>query len=124
MEHPTVGGEWERIRDAGGGALEPIGDGEGSPLERAAGLELERITAALEDSAAPNTLRGLRRQAERDAAAEHPRGRGQAEALRRGSVEAAAALAAADGTVRGLRDAALLRLGSDCFLRVSELACP
>ncbi len=42
--------------------------------------------------------------------------------MRRGSVDAAAALSARDGSRRGLRDAAILRLGSDCLLRVSELA--
>jgi len=38
------------------------------------------------------------------------------------SAKGAKALAARDGSRRGLRDAAILRLGSDCLLRVSELA--
>lgn len=61
------------------------------------------------------TLRALkRRHAER--------GRGQVDGLRRSDVDAVARLAAAEGTLLGLRDAALLRLGSDAFLRISELA--
>ncbi len=50
------------------------------------------------------------------------RGRGQVDGLRRKDVDTAARLAAAEGTMLGLRDAALLRLGSDAFLRISELA--
>ncbi len=47
---------------------------------------------------------------------------GPVDGLRRKDVDAAARLAAAEGTMIGLRDAALLRLGSDAFLRISELA--
>ncbi len=50
------------------------------------------------------------------------RGRGQVEGLKREHVAAAARRAEADGTKAGLRDAALLRLGSDGLLRISELA--
>ena len=50
------------------------------------------------------------------------RGRGQVAGLKREDVEAAARLAAVEATTAGLRDAALLRLGSDGFLRISELA--
>ncbi|MCY4019732.1 MAG: tyrosine-type recombinase/integrase [Chloroflexi bacterium] len=50
------------------------------------------------------------------------RGRGPAAGIRRASLEAAAALAAGAGSPFGLRDAAILRLGSDCLLRVSEIA--
>ncbi len=50
------------------------------------------------------------------------RGRGQVEGLKREQVAAAARRAEADGTKAGLRDAALLRLGSDGLLRISELA--
>ncbi|MYH26807.1 MAG: tyrosine-type recombinase/integrase [Holophagales bacterium] len=60
------------------------------------------------------TLRALKRQ-------HAERGRGQVDGLRRKDVDAAARLAAAEGTLLGLRDAALLRLGSDAFLRISEL---
>lgn len=49
-------------------------------------------------------------------------GRGQVAGLRRSNLEAAAVLAANGGTdAAGLRDAAMLRLGSDGLLRVSEL---
>jgi len=65
------------------------------------------------------TLKGLRRQAAGNGAS---RGRGQAAALRWRAVEAAAVLAASDGSPAGLRDAAILRLMSDGFLRVSECA--
>ncbi len=63
----------------------------------------------------PRTLGRLKRKCA-------DRGRGQVAGFRRGSVTEAATLAAAEGTLAGLRDAALLRLGSDGFLRISELA--
>ena len=47
---------------------------------------------------------------------------GPVDGMRRSEVAAAARLAASEGTLIGLRDAALLRLGSDAFLRISELA--
>lgn len=50
------------------------------------------------------------------------RGRGQVRGLRWADVDAMATLAAADRTLRGLRDAAAIRLGSDAMLRISELA--
>ena len=50
------------------------------------------------------------------------RGRGQVDGLRREDAVAAARLAADEGSAHGLRDAALLRLGSDGLLRISELA--
>ncbi len=50
------------------------------------------------------------------------RGRGQAAPLSWAAAEAAASIAAAEGTLAGIRDAALIRVGSDAFLRVSELA--
>ena len=49
-------------------------------------------------------------------------GRGQAAPLSWVAAEAAASIAAATGTLAGLRDAALIRVGSDALLRVSELA--
>ena len=48
-------------------------------------------------------------------------GRGQAKGLTRECAIAAATAASADGTVKGARDAAMLRIASDCLLRVSEL---
>ena len=50
------------------------------------------------------------------------RGRGQVQGLNWEGVDRTAALAANAGSLAGLRDAALLRLGSDALLRVSELA--
>ena len=50
------------------------------------------------------------------------RGRGQVAGLKHEHVAAAAKLAAEEGGLAALRDAALLRLGSDAFLRISELA--
>ncbi len=93
-------------------------------------LDFAAIGAAARDSRMTDprgplsrrALRGLKRQAAQEAAEGEARGRGQVAAFRWRSVEAAAVLAASDGTPAGLRDAALLRLGSDAFLRVSELA--
>ena len=68
------------------------------------------------------TLRGLRRLAAEEAASGTPRGRGQVAGVCWAQSDAAATLAAAAGTLAGLRDAALLRVGSDAMLRVSELA--
>ena len=67
--------------------------------------------------AAQAVLRGARRSG-----AAQGLGRGQVQGVRWQALEGAAVLAAADKTAGGLRDAALLRLGSDCLLRVSELA--
>ncbi len=75
-------------------------------------------SARADDPRGPLTSRTLRRLKRQHS----DRGRGQVSGLRREDVEAAARLAAAEGTAIGLRDAALLRLGSDCLLRVSELA--
>ena len=93
-------------------------------------LDFAAIGAAARDSRSADprgplsrrTLKGVKRQAAREAADGDARGRGQAAAFRWRAVEAAAVLAASDGSPAGLRDAALLRLGSDAFLRVSELA--
>ena len=60
-------------------------------------------------------LRGIRRSGT-------AQGRGQVQGIRWADLEGAAVLAAAEGTAAGLRDAAMLRLGSDALLRVSELA--
>ena len=48
------------------------------------------------------------------------RGRGQVDAITWEEVEQICALAEAEGTVAGLRDSALIRLMSDCLLRISE----
>ncbi len=65
------------------------------------------------------TLRGVRRQASQ--AGQQP-GRGQVAAMGWQAVVEAAALAAAERSPAGLKDAAILRVMSDAFLRVSEAA--
>lgn len=50
------------------------------------------------------------------------KGRGQVQGLDWGGVDRTVALAEKDGLLAGLRDAALILLGSDALLRVSELA--
>lgn len=49
-------------------------------------------------------------------------GRGKVDGFRRNDLEVAARLAASEKTTAGFRDAAMLRVGSDGLLRVSELA--
>ena len=64
--------------------------------------------------ATDRVLAGLRREG---------KGRGQVDGVRFSEVDAAAAVAANDdGSVAGLRDAALLAVASDGLLRVSEVA--
>ena len=58
------------------------------------------------------TLAGIRR--------EEDRGRGQADGLTWSDVERVCAFAEMDKSIAGLRDSALIRLMSDCLLRVSE----
>jgi integrase len=48
------------------------------------------------------------------------RGRGQVDAITWDEVEQICALVEAEGTIAGLRDSALIRLMSDCLLRISE----
>ena len=59
------------------------------------------------------TLAGIRRKGK-------DRGRGQVDGITWEEVEQICALAEAEGTVAGLRDSALIRLMSDCLLRISE----
>ena len=59
------------------------------------------------------TLAGIRRKGK-------DRGRGQVDAMTWEEVEQVCALAETDNTVAGLRDSALIRLMSDCLLRISE----
>ena len=61
------------------------------------------------------TMKGIRRK-------HSDRGKGQVAGVRWRELERAATLATADASLTGLRDAAILRLGSDALLRVSELA--
>jgi site-specific recombinase XerD len=58
-------------------------------------------------------LAGIRRKGK-------DRGRGQVDGITWDEVERICALAEAEGTVAGLRDSALIRLMSDCLLRISE----
>lgn len=60
------------------------------------------------------TLAGIRR-------AGKDRGRGQVDGLIWRDVERICAYAEADGTLLGLRDSAMIRLMSDCLLRISEV---
>ena len=59
------------------------------------------------------TLAGIRRKGK-------GRGRGQVDGMTWGDVERVCALTEADNTFAGLRDSALIRLMSDCLLRISE----
>lgn len=59
------------------------------------------------------TLAGIRRRGK-------GRGRGQVDGMTWRDVERVCALAEAERTVTGLRDSALIRLMSDCLLRISE----
>ena len=59
------------------------------------------------------TLAGIRREGK-------DRGRGQVDGLNWSDVERVCAFAEMDSSVAGLRDSALIRLMSDCLLRVSE----
>ena len=59
------------------------------------------------------TLAGIRREGK-------DRGRGQVEGLTWADVERVCAFAEMDKSIAGLRDSALIRLMSDCLLRVSE----
>lgn len=60
------------------------------------------------------TLAGIRREGK-------DRGRGQVDGLTWTEVERVCAFAESEGTVLGLRDSAMIRLMSDCLLRISEV---
>ena len=60
------------------------------------------------------TLAGIRREGK-------DRGRGQVDGLIWQDVERVCVYAETDGTLAGLRDAAMIRLMSDCLLRISEV---
>ena len=59
------------------------------------------------------TLAGIRRKGK-------DRGRGQVDGMTWSEVEHVCTLVEADGTIAGLRDSAMIRLMSDCLLRISE----
>ena len=60
------------------------------------------------------TLAGIRREGKE-------RGKGQVDGVEREEMLRVVTLAEADKTIAGLRDAALIRLMSDCLLRISEV---
>lgn len=70
--------------------------------------------AEIAGPATARVLAGIRRQG-------RGRGPGQVEGIGWPGADTIAALAAADGSPAGLRDAAMVALASDCLLRVSEL---
>ncbi|MDD9987132.1 MAG: tyrosine-type recombinase/integrase [Spirochaetaceae bacterium] len=70
----------------------------------------------------PTADEGVRRVIRLMGTANHGKGRGQVQGLDWGGVDRTAVLAEKRGSLAGLRDAALIRLGSDALLRVSELA--
>ena len=59
------------------------------------------------------TLAGIRREGKE-------RGKGQVDGVEREEMLRVVTLAEADKTIAGLRDAVLIRLMSDCLLRISE----
>ena len=91
-----------------------------SPVAAAMAVAAVKFRCRLQGLASPvgpatdRVLAGLRREG---------KGRGQVDGVRFSEVDAAAAVAANDdGSVAGLRDAALLAVASDGLLRVSEVA--
>ena len=93
-----------------------------SPAVAAMAVAAVKFRFRLQGLAAPagpatdRVLAGLRREGK-------GRGRGQVDGMRFSEVDTAAAVAANDdGSVAGLRDAALLAVASDGLLRVSEVA--
>ena len=87
-------------------------------LDRVAIGAAHRAVGALD----PTAKQPVRRVIRSLGAEHHGRGRGQVQGLDWDGVERTAALAARGGSLAGLRDCALIRLGSDALLRVSELA--
>ena len=96
-------------------------DEEKSPATCAQVVAAIRFRAKLNGEPSPTgpatdrVLAGIRREG-RD------RGRGQVQGVGFAQADAAAAVAAGDDSLRGLRDAALISVMSDGLLRVSELA--
>ena len=91
-----------------------------SPATISLQLAAVRFRARFNDQPKPDgalthrAMRGIQRTSKN-------RGRGQAAALRWRDADMAATMAAREGTLLGLRDAALILVGSDALLRVSEL---
>ena len=87
-------------------------------LDRAAIGAAHRAVEAVD----PTASRAARRALRSIGTTYSDRGRGQVDGLNCEDVDRTAALAQGDGSLAGVRDAALLLLGSDALLRVSELA--
>lgn len=75
---------------------------------------LKQTQKVIHTPLADTTLAGIRREGK-------DRGRGQVDGLTWADVERVCAFAESDRTVAGLRDSAMIRLMSDCLLRVSEV---
>ena len=73
-----------------------------------------QLQEALDFPITQATLAGIRREGK-------DRGRGQVDGLIWQDVERVCVYAETEGTVAGLRDAAMIRLMSDCLLRISEV---
>lgn len=73
------------------------------------GVEAKNFQIEITDK----TLAGIRRKGKH-------RGRGQVDAMTWEEVEQVCVLSEAEGTVAGFRDSAMIRLMSDCLLRISE----
>ena len=75
---------------------------------------LKKANAAIHLPITDTTLAGIRRDGKE-------RGRGQVDGLIWQAVERICIIAETEGTLAGLRDAAMIRLMSDCLLRIGEV---
>ena len=100
--------------------LAALYDDQKSPATCSQVVAALKFRAKLQDLPPPvgsrtnRVLAGIRRQG-------RERGRGQASGVNFSQAEAAAAIAAGEGSIQGLRDAAIISVMSDGLLRVSEL---
>ena len=85
-----------------------------SQLVAAVKWRLKKSNETLHLPITDTTLAGIRREGK-------GRGRGQVDSLTWQDVERVCVLAETGGTLAGLRDAAMIRLMSDCLLRISEV---
>lgn len=87
-------------------------------MDRAGIAAVHRIRGAQDPTACEAVRQAVRFIVRRH----HEKGRGQVQGVDWAGADRAAALAADDGSVAGLRDGALIRVASDALLRVSEVA--
>ena len=87
-------------------------------LDRAGIAAVHRLRGAHDPTACEAVRQAVRFIVRRH----HEKGRGQVRGVDWAGADRAAALAAEDGSVAGLRDCALIRVASDALLRVSEAA--